>query len=188
MRETSVWHTYGRSIKTPLHIQREERDGQLTIIATRATAPAELYFNSQFVVDSRLRTEFFKHLPGLFTGIGIIGTFSGLIEGLRQFQVSENAATVRDSLQSLMHLVGEAFLVSAAAIGAAMVVTFIEKLLLASLYRRTEEIAHDIDARFDSGAGEEYLSRLVRASEDSASQSKILKTPWSRNWVNCFGN
>ncbi|KQR49970.1 anti-phage ZorAB system protein ZorA [Acidovorax sp. Leaf160] len=170
-RLAHLWKEYQDS----LHIQREERDGQLTVIATRATAPAELYFNSQFVVDSRLRTEFFKHLPGLFTGIGIIGTFSGLIEGLRQFQVSENAATVRDSLQSLMHLVGEAFLVSAAAIAAAMLVTFIEKLLLASLYRRTEEIAHDIDASFDSGAGEEYLSRLVRASEDSASQSKILK-------------
>jgi len=166
-----LWKEYQDS----LHIQREERDGQLAVVAIRATAPAELYFNSQFVVDSRLRTEFFKHLPGLFTGIGIIGTFSGLIEGLRQFQVSENAATVRDSLQSLMHLVGEAFLVSAAAIAAAMIVTFIEKLLLASLYRCTEEIAHDIDARFDSGAGEEYLSRLVRASEDSASQSKILK-------------
>lgn len=170
-RLAHLWKEYQDS----LHIQREARDGQLTVIATRATAPAELYFNSQFVVDSRLRTEFFKHLPGLFTGIGIIGTFSGLIEGLRQFQVSENAATVRDSLQSLMHLVGEAFLVSAAAIAAAMLVTFIEKLLLASLYRRTEEIAHDIDASFDSGAGEEYLSRLVRASEDSASQSKILK-------------
>lgn len=170
-RMAHLWKEYQDS----LHVQREERDGQLTVIATRATAPAELYFNSQFVVDSRLSTEFFKHLPGLFTGIGIIGTFSGLIEGLRQFQVSENAATVRDSLQSLMHLVGEAFLVSAAAIAAAMVVTFIEKLLLASLYRRTEEIAHNIDASFDSGAGEEYLSRLVRASEDSASQSKILK-------------
>lgn len=170
-RLAHLWKEYQDS----LHIQREERDGQLTVIATRATVPAELYFNSQFVVDSRLRTEFFKHLPGLFTGIGIIGTFSGLIEGLRQFQVSENAATVRDSLQSLMHLVGEAFFVSATAIAAAMVVTLIEKLLLASLYRRTEEIAHDIDASFDSGAGEEYLSRLVRASEDSASQSKILK-------------
>lgn len=170
-RLAHLWKEYQDS----LHIQREERDGQLAVVAIRATTPAELYFNSQFVVDSRLRTEFFKHLPGLFTGIGIIGTFSGLIEGLRQFQVSENAATVRDSLQSLMHLVGEAFFVSAAAIAAAMVVTLIEKLLLASLYRRTEEIAHDIDARFDSGAGEEYLSRLVRASEDSASQSKILK-------------
>jgi hypothetical protein len=170
-RLSHLWKEYQDS----LHIQREERDGQLTTVAIRATVPSELYFNSQFVVDSRLRTEFFKHLPGLFTGIGIIGTFSGLIEGLRAFQVSENAATVRASLESLMHSVGEAFLISATAIAAAMVVTFVEKLLLASLYRRTEEIAHAIDARFDAGAGEEYLSRLVRASEDSASQSKILK-------------
>ena len=170
-RLAHLWKEYQES----LHIQREERDGQMLTVAVRATVPSELYFNSQFVVDSRLRTEFFKHLPGLFTGIGIIGTFSGLIEGLRAFQVSENAATVRASLESLMHSVGEAFLISASAIAAAMVVTFIEKLLLASLYRRTEEISHAIDACFDAGAGEEYLSRLVRASEDSASQSKILK-------------
>lgn len=171
LRLAHLWKEYQDS----LHIQREDRDGQMVVTAIRATVPAESYFNSQFVVDSRLRTEFFKHLPGLFTGIGIIGTFSGLIDGLRHFQLSDNAATVRDSLQSLMHYVGEAFLISAAAIGAAMVVTFIEKLLLASLYHRTEGIAHSIDARFDSGAGEEYLSRLVKASEDSASQSKILK-------------
>ena len=170
-RLSHLWKEYQDS----LHIQREERDGQLMTVAIRATVPSEIYFNSQFVVDSRLRTEFFKHLPGIFTGIGIIGTFSGLIDGLRAFQVSENAATVRASLESLMHSVGEAFLISATAIAAAMVVTFVEKLLLASLYRRTEEIAHAIDARFDAGAGEEYLSRLVRASEDSASQSKILK-------------
>ena len=158
-----------------LHVQREERDGASTVTAVRATVPAEVYFNAQYVVDTRLRTEFFKHLPGLFTGIGIIGTFSGLIAGLRLFQVNDNAATVRASLESLMHSVGEAFLVSAAAITAAMTVTLLEKLLLASLYRRTEEIAHAIDAKFDAGAGEEYLARLVNASESSASQSKILK-------------
>jgi len=170
-RLAHLWKEYDES----LHRQREEREGQMVVQAVRATVPAELYFNHQVVVDSRLRTEFFKHVPGIFTGIGIIGTFSGLIEGLRAFQVSENAATVRSSLESLMHSVGEAFLVSASAIAAAMVVTFVEKLLLASLYRRTEEIAHAIDACFEAGAGEEYLSRLVKASEESASQSKILK-------------
>jgi len=158
-----------------LHEQREERDGQMVVNAVRSTVAAEMFFNEQFVVDSRLRTEFFKHLPGIFTGLGIIGTFTGLIEGLRQFQVSENAVTVRASLESLMHAVGEAFLISATAIAAAMLVTFVEKLLLAALYRKTEAIAHGIDARFASGAGEEYLSRLVNASESSASQSKILK-------------
>jgi hypothetical protein len=166
-----LWAEYQES----LHVQREERDGQMQVVAVRSTVAAETYFNGQFVVDSRLRTEFFKHLPGIFTGLGIIGTFTGLIEGLRSFQVSDNAATVRASLESLMHAVGEAFLISAAAITAAMAVTFFEKLLLAALYRKTEAIAHGVDARFEAGAGEEYLSRLVNASEASASQSKILK-------------
>lgn len=166
-----LWAEYQES----LHVQREERGGQMQVVAVRSTVAAETYLNGQFVVDSRLRTEFFKHLPGIFTGLGIIGTFTGLIEGLRSFKVSENAATVRVSLESLMHAVGEAFLISAAAITAAMVVTFLEKLLLAALYRKAEAIAHGIDARFEAGAGEEYLSRLVNASEASASQSKILK-------------
>jgi hypothetical protein len=170
-----LWKQYQDS----LHLQRGEpadRDGASPqAVTVRATLPAETFFNTQSMVDGRLRTEFFKHLPGIFTGIGIIGTFAGLIEGLRQFQVSENAATVRASLESLMHSVGEAFLVSASAIAAAMVVTFIEKLLLASLYAQAEDIAHAIDARFDGGAGEDYLQRLVKASEDSALQSRTLK-------------
>jgi hypothetical protein len=170
-RLSHLWKEYYES----LHQQREERDGQMVVVATRSTTPAEMFFSSQFVVDSRLRTEFFKHLPGLFTGIGIIGTFWGLIDGLREFKVSENALTVRASLESLMHSVGEAFLVSASAIAVAMFVTLLEKLLLASLYKRTEDIAHAIDASFEAGAGEEYLSRLVKSSEESASQSKILK-------------
>jgi MotA/TolQ/ExbB proton channel family len=120
-----LWAEYQES----LHVQREERDGQMQVVAVRSTVAAETYFNGQFVVDSRLRTEFFKHLPGIFTGLGIIGTFTGLIEGLRSFQVSDNAATVRASLESLMHAVGEAFLISAAAITAAMAVTFFEKLV-----------------------------------------------------------
>lgn len=170
-RLAPLWREYEDS----LHIQREERDGQQIAVAVRSTLPAETCFNLQSVVDARLRSEFFKHLPGLFTGIGIIGTFTGLIEGLQQFQVSENAATVRISLESLMHSVGQAFLISAAAITAAIVVTFLEKLLLSALYGRTEDIAHAIDARFEAGAGEEYLSRLVRASEGTASHSQTLK-------------
>lgn len=166
-----LWTEYQET----LHEQREERDGQSQLLAVRSTLAADSYFNEQFVVDSRLRTEFFKHLPGMFTGLGIIGTFTGLIEGLRHFEVSENAATVRASLESLMHAVGEAFFISAAAITAAMFVTFFEKLLIAALHRKTEAIAHCIDAHFEAGAGEEYLSRLVNASEASASQTKILK-------------
>lgn len=170
-RIAHLWSEYQES----LHEQYEEQDGQLKVVAVRSTITADTFFNAQFIVEGRLHTEFFKHLPGILTGLGIIGTFSGLIEGLRHFQVSENPLTVRASLESLMHAVGEAFLVSAAAIAAAMLATFLEKFLLASLYQKTEAIAQGIDACFEGGAGEEYLARLVSASEASASQSKILK-------------
>lgn len=173
MRDLPLAHLWAE-YQGSLYTQQEERDGLMQAVAFQSTVAAETYFNEQYVVDSRLRTEFFKHVPGIFTGLGIIGTFTGLIEGLRLFQVSENAATVRASLESLMHSVGEAFLISAAAIAAAMAVTFLEKFLLAALYRKTEAIAHKIDARFDAAeAG--YISRLVEASETSASHSKILK-------------
>lgn len=171
IRLAHLWTEYRKS----LHDQEEERGGQMVVAKSRSTVPAEVYFSTQAVVDGRLRTEFFKHVPGLFTGIGIIGTFTGLITGLEAFKVSENAAEVRAGLESLMHSVGEAFLISAAAIFAAMLVTFLEKLLLAALYEQTEDIVRAIDAHFESGAGEEYLSRLVKASEESASQAKILK-------------
>jgi hypothetical protein len=166
-----LWKEY----QDTLHEQREERGGQMSIKAVRATVPAEVYFNPHSVVDGRVGTEFFKHFPGLFTGVGIIGTFSGLITGLHQFKVSDEPAAVRKSLEALMGDVGAAFIISGLAIATAMAVTFFEKLLLSRLYATAEAISHAVDARFESGAGEEYLSRLVKASEESASQSKMLK-------------
>jgi ABC-type transporter Mla subunit MlaD len=173
-RDTRLLHLW-KEFRDTLHAQREERDGQMVTVALRATTPAESYFNSPYVVDGRLRTEFFKHLPGIFTGIGIIGTFSGLIAGLRSFEVPEDPARVRQSLELLLAGVFEAFIVSASAIFLAMLVTLVEKFLLASIYRRTEDIAQHLDGLFVMGAGEDYLSRLVVASEDSAAQAKILK-------------
>ncbi|NYT79561.1 anti-phage defense ZorAB system ZorA [Alcaligenaceae bacterium] len=167
----SLWNEF----RATLHEQKEERDGQIITVAVRSTALAELFFNERYVVDTRLRTEFFKHFPGIFTGVGIIGTFLGVISGLQSFKVSEDPAGVRQSLEFLLNGVFEAFLVSALAITVAMLVTFFEKLLLATLYRCTERIAQYLDSLFSAGAGEEYLSRLVTASEESASQTRILK-------------
>ncbi len=141
----------------------------------RSTVPAAAIFTTEAMVDSRLSTEFFKHLPGLFTGIGIIGTFSGLITGLQAFKVSENATVVRNSLEKLMQGVYEAFLVSAVAISAAMVATALERWLITGLYKKAEAITFEIDGMFESGVEEEYLERLVSAAEEGTGQSKLLK-------------
>lgn len=161
-----LWREYADS----LHKQIAE--GQATRL--RSTLPASVVFRPEILVDIPLRTDFFKHLPGLFTGVGIIGTFYGLLIGLQSFVVSENPVIVRASLTRLLHGVSEAFLVSAVAITLAMVVTFIDKLVLTRLNAQVEQLAQLLDGLFESGAGEEYLARLVRASESSSMQTAGL--------------
>lgn len=154
----------------------------------RSTVTAESFWNGQLVVDSRVNAEFFKHVPGIFTGLGIIGTFLGLIEGLRNFKVSSTtqngsviaqssvAETAQKSLESLMHAVGEAFVISAAAIFLAMVSTFLEKLMLNALYSKVDEIADLLDARFEAKAPEKFLEQTASYTEESATQLKQLKS------------
>jgi hypothetical protein len=141
----------------------------------RATVPAEQFFSPQVVVDSRVGAEFYKHLPGILTGIGIIGTFVGILHGLAAFNISDNAQMVRESLGGLLRSVSEAFLVSASAIFFAMVITVVEKFFISKLYQKVEELVFLLDARYKAGAGEQMLEQLVHSSQESVANSKTLK-------------
>lgn len=169
-RLAGLWREYAQT----LHGLADARNpGKLA--AWRSTGTAGDFFTERVLVDTPLKTEFYKHLPGILTGIGIIGTFSGLIAGLTHFEVSSDPETVRLGLRGLIQGVGEAFKVSAAAIALAMAATWVEKTLLTRRYRQVEELVLLIDGFFDAGVGEEYLARLVRASELSAVQAGQLR-------------
>lgn len=167
-----LWSEYADT----LHPQSAPDEfGQERVVRWRQTVLAEAYFNVEALVAVELRTEYFKHQPGIFTGLGIIGTFVGLLKGLMTFNISSDPEKVRQSLDSLIHGVLEAFVVSACAILLAMVTTFTEKLAISRRVQQVEEFCNLLDSLFDSGAGEEYLSRLVKASESSATQAAQLK-------------
>lgn len=179
---THLWSEYSET----LHKQQGIVDGEYKISAIRATAPSDVFFNSDVLVDTPLKTEFFKHLPGIFTGIGIIATFNGLISGLTNFSTSFGpgarqsaeiqAAAQQAAITELLTHVSHAFVFSAAAIGIAMLVTFVEKIIVANGYKQAEEIAQLIDSFFDAGVGEEYLANIVKSSAESAISSSELRT------------
>lgn len=159
-----------------LHEQTLDDGLESRVAKLRATAPAETFFNAETVIDPVMHNEFFRHLPGIFTGIGIIGTFMGLIAGLQAFDptaVDPNA--LKDSLGGLFTHVGDAFLISATAIVLAMACTLSEKWVYAWNVSKLGQLANALDALFEAGVGEEYLSQLVRSSEESATQTKQLK-------------
>jgi hypothetical protein len=122
--------------------------------------PAEVIFNAQSVYEGRIHTEFFKHLPGLLTGLGIIGTFMGLIQGLG----SATAAGTALDTALLISSVRDAFYASATAITLTMLITYIEKFLVASLHRAVEQLCQQIDGNCSPLALAGSLGREHRAA------------------------
>lgn len=164
-----VWRSY----RDTLH---EQRDAQQQVIRIRSTTLAENLFTGHALVDARLNAEFFKHLPGIFTGIGIIGTFFGLIVGIHGFDPTKlDPKAIQEGLKALFGAVREAFIASVIAIIAAMVITFIEKVLINVCYRRLEELCRALDSLYESGVGEDYLADLVRATQETKTNTANLK-------------
>ena len=168
-----LWEEYDESLHKQMEI--DPLNGNERLSKIRATVSSSAFFSQEVLIESPLKTEFFKHVPGILTGIGIIGTFYGILIGLIGFEISANSEVVKKSLQNLLGGVSEAFLVSLTAISFAMLITFIEKIYISILGQKVEKIHQTLDGFFEAGAGEEYLARLVKSSEGSFSQLAILK-------------
>ena len=159
-----LWAEY----EDTLHLLRAP-DGEP--VSMRATANSETYFSKESVIDTQIDAEFFRHLPGILTGLGIIGTFSGLVWGLFLF----NPADPVDTLGTLLQEVTSAFIGSGLAIFAAIAITYFEKTTINQSYRLLEDVNNRIDDLFSKGVGEEYLYRLVSSSEKNSANTAILK-------------
>ncbi|MGL4872718.1 MAG: type I Zorya anti-phage system protein ZorA1 [Aeromonas veronii] len=135
-----------------------------------------IYYSEQLfsIVETPLRTEVFKHLPGVLTGLGIVGTFLGLMSGLMHFDVSD-PAKVTESVSRLLNDVLFAFVGSSIAIFASIVVTGLEKWRWGRCLQLLEKLTESIDELFKGGVGEEYLADLVKASNESAVNARQLK-------------
>jgi hypothetical protein len=168
-----LWKEFAKT----LHEQRELRNGELQTTAVFSTVTADAYFNPESVFEGSINSEFFKHLPGVLTGFGIIGTFLGLIQGLHSFASIQlgNSQATQLGLQDLMNSVSGAFIVSTAAIVSAILITIVEKFLVKALTADVQELVQAIDQLYDAGASEDYLARLVKATEDSSAQTRVLK-------------
>ncbi|WP_455279034.1 anti-phage ZorAB system protein ZorA [Cupriavidus necator] len=165
-----LWTEYADT----LHELRMAGSGSAALAEVRATVPADSMFTREVLVDGRMFDDFTRHLPGVLTGLGIIGTFAGLLDGLKQFKPTPIEAAV-NGLGPLLLGVQHAFVASGTAIACAMLVVFVSRFVLAYFYRLVEHLTHAIDSLYSTGAGEEYLARLVRSSEQSATSTAQLK-------------
>ncbi len=169
---TGLWQEYMGQV-------RPASNGNALQADSSHTSARDL-FDAATVTHTRLRLEFFRNLPGVFTGIGIIGTFGGLISGLRAFQISQDPAVVQRSLESLLTGVWGAFLISAMAIALAIVVTVVEKLVASALSHHLDVFAGGLDGMFPprpQTESEAWMPRLIDALTQLTARAPAAPAP-----------
>lgn len=167
-----AWENY----KNSLHDIREDVDGEFQIISSRSTVSSDMFFSQIAIIDTPLKVDFYKHIPGIITGVGIIATFLGLLFGLLAFDPAGDPAKVQSSLALLLGGVGEAFMASGLAILIAMLITWKEKFWLRECYEKLEQLTTAIDLKFEPDeTSEEYLSQLLKSSQANETNARQLK-------------
>ncbi len=165
-RFSHLWREYSQT----LHVQRIRQDSGKTRVAYRASVPAESFLSTQNLVDIPMRVEFFRHLPGILTGTGIISTFAGILLGLTEFNPTVEPEQVTHQLKALFTGVSTAFVASFFAIFAAILVTVMEKLLLHWRYTQVAFLNSLVDELFKGGVESDYLAALVRSGKEQSRQ------------------
>jgi hypothetical protein len=163
------WIDFSRT----LHEQKSLINGEIRILRHRSTVPASYFFTTATVIDQPLKVNYFKHLPGILTGLGIIGTFAGLLFGLSNFDAS-SPELINQSVSLLLGGVRDAFYASAFAITAAMLVTHVEKLCYQRCLTNLENLNNSISSMFEGGVSEEYLAQMASTVIDPAQQTEQM--------------
>lgn len=165
-----TWYDFSKT----LHPQADLYNRSTTLLKHRITVPASYFFSVSNVIDQTLRVDYFKHLPGILTGIGIIGTFSGLLFGLSSFDAS-SPELMTQSVGALLSGVREAFYASAAAIAVAMLITHAEKILYQRCLSALDNLVDSINTLFEAGVGEEYLAIVAQQAMQGGQQNNDIR-------------
>ena len=159
---TRLWQEYAETLHKQVPLPPRNAD---TPHSYRSTLPAETIFSVQSLVDVPMRVEFFRHLPGILTGAGIVGTFAGILLGLSEFNPAVEAQQITFQLKNLFTGITTAFVASFFAIFSAILVTILEKFLLHWRYAQVTSLQHRIDDIFQAGIEPEYLANLVYSGQ-----------------------
>lgn len=106
--------------------------------------PAQNYFNEQSVLSGTMNLRFWYSLPGLFVGLGILGTFIGLTYGVREFN-TESITSIQESIKVLLSGMGTAFITSVYGMTFSLLFGVFEKHFFNHINRRIAQLCLFLD-------------------------------------------
>ena len=139
------------------------------------TDEASLFFSEERLLDQHLNLRFWNSVPALLVGLGILGTFVGMVWGLIPFSDVDftNTNQIREAIKELLSGVSTAFVTSVWGMLASFLFNGLEKWGIGRVSRAIADLQHALDQIFTLTRAEEIA---MRQQNELAQQTEALKS------------
>ena len=137
----------------------------------RNTDQVEIYINSDVIISKQISREIFDVLPGILTGIGLLGTFTAIAVALMGFDMGH----IELSIQNLLGGLSIKFISSLAGIATSILFLFIKSELFSRLEKNIFDIQIELNSIFPRRTSESYLCNIWEEMELSNERLESLK-------------
>ena len=139
------------------------------------TDEASLFFSEERLLDQHLNLRFWNSVPALLVGLGILGTFVGMVWGLIPFSDVDftNTNQIREAIKELLSGVSTAFVTSVWGMLASFLFNGLEKRGIGRVSRAIADLQRALDRIFTLTRAEEIA---MRQQDELAQQTAALKS------------
>ena len=139
------------------------------------TDEASLFFSEERLLDQHLNLRFWNSVPALLVGLGILGTFVGMVWGLMPFSDVDftNTNQIREAIKELLSGVSTAFVTSVWGMLASFLFNGLEKRGIGRVSRAIADLQRALDRIFTLTRAEEIA---MRQQDELAQQTAALKS------------
>ena len=164
---SEVWQEFQNSL-----ITRSPKENQEIIVYK--TDEASFFFGEERLLGQYMNLRFWNSVPALLVGLGILGTFVGLVGGLIPFSGInfEETGEIRSAIEGLLSGVSTAFVTSVWGMLLSLLFNWIEKSGIGWVARKIAALQRALDQLFTLTTQEEIA---FRQEDELAQQTQALK-------------
>ena len=139
------------------------------------TDEASLFFSEERLLDQHLNLRFWNSVPALLVGLGILGTFVGLVWGLIPFSGInfEQTSQIQVAIKKLLSGVSTAFVTSVWGMLTSLAFNGLEKWRIRRVSQAIANLQRELDRLFTLTTQEEIS---FRQQDELAQQTQALKS------------
>lgn len=136
------------------------------------TQDPEAFYNDRTLLEN-LPLDLFRAMPGIFTGLGLLGTFAGITAGISGIDLG-NVETMKSGIEVLLSGTKTAFLTSVFGLILALVYNLVDNWIYRPYTKKLATLIDQLNTLFPSKSLEEFLSHQAEQAEEQTDAMREL--------------